>query len=43
MLNNGCRILNNSISNGIKNVKFKVEEDSDYGIIINDIEKAVFI
>ena len=43
MNKNGCSVLNNSISNGIKNVKVKIEEDKDYKTIINDIEKAVFI
>ena len=43
MLDNGASILHNSIINGIKNVKVKIEEDKDYQTIIKDIEKAVFI
>lgn len=43
MLDNGASILHNSIINGIKNVKVKIEEDKDYQTIIRDIEKAVFI
>lgn len=43
MVDNGASILHNSIINGIKNVKAKIEEDKDYQTIIKDIEKAVFI
>lgn len=43
MLANGTSVLHNSIVNGIKNVKIKLEEDRDYQTIIKELEKAVFI
>jgi chromosomal replication initiation ATPase DnaA len=43
MVNNGTSVHHNSIVNGIKNVKIKLEEDRDYQTIIRELEKSVFI
>lgn len=43
MLDNGASVQHNSIINGIKNVKAKLEEDRDYKTIIKELEVAVFI
>ena len=43
MADNGVSIFNNSIANGVKNVKIKIEQDKDYLTIIKEIEKSVSI
>jgi chromosomal replication initiation ATPase DnaA len=43
MENNNHEIFRTSITHGIKNISKKVEEDRDYKVIVNDIEKAVHI
>lgn len=43
MIKNGFSLHYNSISNGINNVKIKIEEDRDYQTIIKELEKSVFI
>jgi len=43
MVDNGTSVHHNSIVNGIKNVKAKLEDDRDYQTIIRELEKTVFI
>lgn len=43
MNKNGHDIFRTSVTHGIKSVTNKLEEDNDYKIIIQDIERAVHI
>tara|TARA_R110000868_G_C10912442_1_gene765068 strand:+ start:527 stop:829 length:303 start_codon:yes stop_codon:yes gene_type:complete len=43
MLDNEASVHHNSITNGIKNVIVKLEEDKDYRTIIKELEKSIFI